>query len=39
MKWLAQVIVGPVFVLGAAAGQYKSAYKGVRGLKIGPFKP
>lgn len=32
-RWVVYAILGPEFVLGAAAGQYESAYRGVQGFK------
>ncbi|KAH8587285.1 hypothetical protein B0O99DRAFT_747708 [Bisporella sp. PMI_857] len=33
LRWMAYAIGGPEFVLGAAAGQYESAHRGVQGFK------
>lgn len=33
LRWTIHAIVGPEFVLGAAAGQYESAARGVRGFR------
>ncbi|KAH8754139.1 hypothetical protein F5883DRAFT_607898 [Diaporthe sp. PMI_573] len=33
LRWMNHAILGPEFVLGAAAGQYESAHRGVQGFK------
>jgi hypothetical protein len=33
LRWMFHTILGPEFVLGAAAGQYESAHRGVQGFK------